>query len=183
MMSEQHYGTLDRQPARELGMGRVFLWCLGALVVASAMSFAADILFYDVLDAAIDPFTGGGVVPGPVALIGSGLLVGGSIGLVIGSRVDRARLGCRRCDGFLPGLHPVPVVGLLRHRPVLVNARDRKFPGGGRTRGLALRSRRTQPEPVAPLVAGASGYLEVQNLFKAQGGLRDPGAVSIRPHG
>lgn len=91
-MTEQHYGTLDRQPARGSGIASAFLWCLGALVVALAMSFAAEILFYDVLDAAIDPFTGGSVVPEPVALVGSGLLVGGSIGLVIGSRVHRARI-------------------------------------------------------------------------------------------
>ena len=62
-------------------------WALGALVVAVAMSFAANILFVDVLDAAIDPFTGGAVVPEWIEAVGTALLVGGAIGGVIGSRV------------------------------------------------------------------------------------------------
>lgn len=64
-------------------------WCLGALIVAIAMGFAVNILVYDVLDAAIDPFTGGAVVPDPVTAVLMALLVGGSAGAVVGSRVTR----------------------------------------------------------------------------------------------
>ena len=91
-MTEQELTTFDRKTSGAWRIGTSILWCLGALVVAVAMSFAATSLFYDVLDAAIDPFTGGAVVPEPITLIGSALLVGGSIGLVIGSRVHRARI-------------------------------------------------------------------------------------------
>jgi hypothetical protein len=61
-------------------------WALGALIVAVALSFATDVLFVDVLDAAIDPFTGGAVVPEWVQAVGA-LITGGAIGGVIGSRV------------------------------------------------------------------------------------------------
>ena len=72
-------------------VGTAILWSLGALVVAIAMSFAANMLFFDFLDSVMDPFSGGGVVPAAITLIGTSLLVGGSIGLVIGTRVPRGR--------------------------------------------------------------------------------------------
>lgn len=62
-------------------------WALGALIVGVALSFATNILFVDVLDAAIDPFTGGGVVPEWIEASGAALMVGAAIGGVIGSRV------------------------------------------------------------------------------------------------
>ena len=91
-MTKEELSALDRGTLQTWKVGNIVLWSLGALVVAVAVSFGADILFVDVLDAAIDPFTGGGVVPTPVAAIGTALLVGGCIGLVIGSRVYRARV-------------------------------------------------------------------------------------------
>jgi hypothetical protein len=75
------------------GAGAAFGWALGALIVAIALSFATNILFVDVLDAAIDPFTGGGVVPEWIQAVGSALIVGGAIGAVIGSRVARGAVG------------------------------------------------------------------------------------------
>jgi hypothetical protein len=69
-------------------MGRVIGWSLGALIVAVAMDFAAAILIDDVLDAAIDPITGGAVVPQPISTVLTAVLVGGSVGGVVGSRVD-----------------------------------------------------------------------------------------------
>ena len=91
-MQIDYEGRVDSLDGSTFGVGTTILWCLGALIVAVAMSFAATSLFYDVLDAAIDPFTGGAVLPQPITLIESSLLVGGSIGLVIGSRVHRARI-------------------------------------------------------------------------------------------
>jgi hypothetical protein len=65
-------------------------WSLGALLVAVALSFAVDILTYDVLDAALDLVVSGGAIPPPeVAVIYSALIVGGGVGAVIGSRVYR----------------------------------------------------------------------------------------------
>ncbi|HEV2756349.1 MAG TPA: hypothetical protein VG318_11310 [Actinomycetota bacterium] len=77
-------------------------WALGALVVAVALSFVTNILFSDVLDAAIDPITGGGVVPEWIEAIGGGLIVGGAVGLVIGSRVGR---GAVALAGFVTFLY------------------------------------------------------------------------------
>ena len=91
-MTEPELSTFDRSTLGAWRVGNIVGWSLGALVVAVVVSFGANSLFVDVLDAAIDPFTGGSVVPAPIELIGSGLLVGGSIGLVIGSRVYRARI-------------------------------------------------------------------------------------------
>lgn len=71
-------------------VGNVVGWSIGALIVAVAMEFVAMILVDDVLDAAIDPLTGGSTVPDGIAVVLSGLLVGGALGGVIGSRV-RAR--------------------------------------------------------------------------------------------
>lgn len=77
-------------PARRRSGGlRAAGWALGALVVAIALSFAANVLFVDVLDAAIDPLTGGAVVPEWIEVTGTALLVGGAIGGVVGSRVAR----------------------------------------------------------------------------------------------
>lgn len=89
-MSAEVTVATQRQPAN--GLAAVG-WCLGALVVAIALSFATGILFDDVLDAAIDPFTGGAVVPGWIEMAGTALIIGGAIGGVIGSRVDRGAVG------------------------------------------------------------------------------------------
>lgn len=64
-------------------------WALGAFVVALALTVGTTILFIDVLDAAIDPITGGAVVPDWIHGSFRGLVVGGAIGGVIGSRVRR----------------------------------------------------------------------------------------------
>lgn len=65
-------------------------WALGALVVAVALSFATEVLFGDVLDAALDPLTGGAVVPEWIQATGTALIVGAAVGGVIGSRVEHA---------------------------------------------------------------------------------------------
>lgn len=65
-------------------------WALGALVVAVALSFGTEILFVDVLDEAIDPLTGGAVVPEWIQAIGTAVIVGGAVGAVVGSRVAHA---------------------------------------------------------------------------------------------
>lgn len=78
--------VMGRRPATGMAAAG---WALGALVVAVALSFVTNILFVDVLDAAIDPITGGAVVPEWIEAVGGGLIVGGAIGLVIGSRVGR----------------------------------------------------------------------------------------------
>jgi hypothetical protein len=70
-------------------LGNILGWSLGALVVGVATYFAAGFLFVDVLDAAIDPFTGGAVVPAPIQLVFTAVFVGAAIGAVIGSRVYR----------------------------------------------------------------------------------------------
>lgn len=75
------------------GVAAALGWALGALIVAIALSFATDILFVDVLDEAIDPFTGGAVVPEWIQAVGGALIVGGAIGAVIGSRVTRGAVG------------------------------------------------------------------------------------------
>lgn len=86
-MTRSH--TLATEQSRGDGPMVVVAWCLCALIVAVLMSFAASILIVDVLDAAIDPLTGGAVVPDPIAVLLTGLLVGGSLGAVVGSRIDR----------------------------------------------------------------------------------------------
>lgn len=75
--------TMKRRPGALAAIG----WALGAVVVAVAVSLAMEILFVDVLDAAIDPIVGGGVVPETVQIVGTALVVGAAIGGVVGSRV------------------------------------------------------------------------------------------------
>lgn len=89
-MSAEAAVATQRQPTNGFAAAG---WCLGALVVAIALSFATNILFYDVLDELIDPFTGGAVVPHWIQVYGSALVVGGAIGGVIGSRVNRGAVG------------------------------------------------------------------------------------------
>jgi hypothetical protein len=62
---------------------------IGTVVIAIAMNFAASILIVDVLDAAIDPVTGGAVVPDAVSALLTALLVGAAVGFVVGSRVTQ----------------------------------------------------------------------------------------------
>jgi len=81
--------VIEPQPANTGSAAKTVGWCLGALIVAVAMAFASNILVMDVLDAAIDPWTGGAVVPDPVTALLTALLVGGSAGAVVGSRVPR----------------------------------------------------------------------------------------------
>ena len=81
--------VIDPVTPRSGGVARTIGWSVGALIVAIAMGFAANILVYDVLDAAIDPFTGGAVVPDPISAVLMALLVGASAGAVVGSRVTR----------------------------------------------------------------------------------------------
>ena len=80
----------DSATLRAWRAGNLIGWSLGALIVGMALSFAVDILTYDVLDAAIDRVvSGGAIVPPEVAVVYSGLIVGGGMGAVIGSRVYR----------------------------------------------------------------------------------------------
>ncbi|HVF52346.1 MAG TPA: hypothetical protein VNC78_01940 [Actinomycetota bacterium] len=79
----------DPSPPRSGGMAHTLVWCFGALIVAVAMGFAANILVADVLDEAIDPFTDGAIVPDPATALIFGFLVGGATGAVVGSRVRR----------------------------------------------------------------------------------------------
>lgn len=119
-MTEPELNSLDKSTLNAWRIGNVLLWSLGALVVAVAMSFGSDILFYDVLDAAIDPFTGGGVVPDVIILVGTGLLVGASIGLVIGSRVYRSRiLVAVLVTAFFVGFMPFAIPGAYGVGPIL----------------------------------------------------------------
>lgn len=74
------------------GLANIVGWSLGALVVATALSLAMEILFVDVLDAAIDPFTGGAVVPGWIQLTITSTVIGAAIGAVVGSRLHRGAM-------------------------------------------------------------------------------------------
>jgi hypothetical protein len=80
----------DKMTLRTWRAGNLMGWSLGALLVAVTLSLAADILTYDVLDAALDIVVSGGAVPPPeVAVVYTALIVGGGVGAVIGSRVYR----------------------------------------------------------------------------------------------
>jgi hypothetical protein len=86
---DENMNRLDRGTLGVWRLGNILGWSLGALVVGVAISFAAEILFVDVLDAAIDPFTGGAVVPAAIELVFTAVFVGAAMGAVIGSRVYR----------------------------------------------------------------------------------------------
>ena len=88
-MTNERMSTLDRGTLGLWRVANVIGWSLGALIVAIAVEYAADILFVDVLDAAIDVVTDGAVVPFEIAATVTALLVGAAIGAVIGSRVYR----------------------------------------------------------------------------------------------
>lgn len=89
MLSEQ-MSVLDRTTLVLWRSVNIVGWMLGALIAAIAVNFAAEILFVDVLDAAIDVFTDGAIVPYQVSAPITSLVVGGVIGAVLGSRVYRA---------------------------------------------------------------------------------------------
>jgi hypothetical protein len=89
MSKSDELSFADKITLRSWRAGNLMWWCLGALLVAVALSFAVDILTYDVLDAALDLVSDGAVPPPEVAVVYSALIVGGGIGAVIGSRVYR----------------------------------------------------------------------------------------------
>lgn len=91
-MRDENMNRLDRGTLGVWRLGNILGWSIGALVVGVAINFAANILFVDVLDAAIDPFTGGAVVPAAIELVFTAVFVGAAIGAVIGSRVYRLPL-------------------------------------------------------------------------------------------
>ena len=86
-MTQDTMRPVDRATLGAWRLGNIVGWSLGALVVAVATNFAARILIDDVMDAALDPLTGGTVVPESVGTLLSAVLVGTALGAVIGSRV------------------------------------------------------------------------------------------------
>ncbi len=87
MTSRDALKPMDRAVLQTWRIGNIIGWSLGALIVAIAMNFAASILIDDILDAAVDPITGGAVVPYAISGAITAILVGGSAGAVVGSRV------------------------------------------------------------------------------------------------
>lgn len=70
-------------------IGNVVGWSIGAMFGGLLMRFVASLLIHDLLDAVIDPATGGAVVPDHVAVLLTATLIGATMGSIIGSQAVR----------------------------------------------------------------------------------------------